>query len=213
MSSEPGSGIRAGLDAVFAFEELDAGAGARSSVPAVDPLGLALAEAEAVRERARREGLDAGRAEALAEARPELEAALAALRDAAAAVDRERHAHAGALEREAVALGLRIAEKVVSGALQVQPERVVDVVTGALRGIVDRQRVVVDVNPQDAEVVRAAVGDLDAALGGIAHLEVHAERRVARGGAVVRTEEGELDATVDAKLERAREAVARELGG
>src|SRR4051794_1528449 len=36
----------------FAFEELDAGAGARSSVPAVDPLGLALAEAEAVRERA-----------------------------------------------------------------------------------------------------------------------------------------------------------------
>jgi flagellar assembly protein FliH len=195
----------------FAFEELDAGGGARSSVPAVDPLGLALAEAEAVRERARREGLEAGRAEALAEARPQLAAALEALGGAAAAVERERHAHAAALEREAAALALRIAEKVVSGALEVQPERVVDVVTGALRGLIDRGRMVVAVNPEDAEVVRASVGDLDAALGGIAHLEVHAERRVARGGALVRTEQGELDATVDAKLERAREAVAREL--
>ena len=197
----------------FAFEELDAGAGARSVVPAVDPLGLALAEAEAVRERARREGAEAGRAEALAEARPQLEAALAALRDAAAAVERERLAHAGALEREAVALGMRIAEKVICGAIEVQPERVVDVVTGALRGLVDRERVVVDVNPEDAELVRSSVGDLEAALGGIGHLEVHAERRVARGGAVVRTEEGEIDATVQAKLERAGEAIARELGG
>jgi flagellar assembly protein FliH len=46
-----------------------------------------------------------------------------------------------------------------------------------------------------------------ASLGGIEHCEVQAERRVSRGGAVVRTPEGDVDARVEIKLQRAREVV------
>jgi flagellar assembly protein FliH len=42
---------------------------------------------------------------------------------------------------------------------------------------------------------------------------VQAERRVARGGAIVRTVEGEVDATLQTKLTRAREALEAELRG
>ena len=56
--------------------------------------------------------------------------------------------------------------------------------------------------------MRAALDDLAAALGGIEHCEVQAERRVARGGAVVRTAEGEVDAT---HRDQARRAPARSL--
>ena len=44
-------------------------------------------------------------------------------------------------------------------------------------------------------------------LGGIEHCEVQAERRVSRGGAVVRTPDGDVDARVETKLQRAREVV------
>ena len=41
---------------------------------------------------------------------------------------------------------------------------------------------------------------------------MQAERRVARGGAIVRTPDGEVDARVETKLERAREVVEAALG-
>jgi flagellar biosynthesis/type III secretory pathway protein FliH len=44
-------------------------------------------------------------------------------------------------------------------------------------------------------------------LGGIEHCEVQAERRVSRGGALVRTPDGDVDARIETKLERAREVV------
>jgi flagellar assembly protein FliH len=51
-----------------------------------------------------------------------------------------------------------------------------------------------------------------ASLGGIEHCDVQAERRVARGGAVVRTPEGDVDARLETKLARAREVVEAALG-
>ena len=63
------------------------------------------------------------------------------------------------------------------------------------------------VHPDDLELVRGAMGGLIAALGGIEHCEVQAERRVGRGGAIVRTPDGEVDARLETKLERAREVV------
>jgi flagellar biosynthesis/type III secretory pathway protein FliH len=175
---------------------------------AAEVLAAAQADAEAIREAARADGLAAGRAEALAG----LEPALAALAEAAAQVRAEQVAAAEALERRAVELGLALARKVVAGALEAEPERVVDAVQGALRGIVERERITVLVNPDDMELVGNAIEDVRASLGGIEHCIVEAERRVARGGCVVRTPVGDVDARVETKLERAAEVVAAALG-
>lgn len=171
-------------------------------------VAAAHAEAAAIREAARAEGHAAG----MAEAHAELEPALAALAEAAHAVAAERDTLADEVEPAAVTLALRIAEQVLGAVLELEPERVVDTVRGALRRLVDRDRVTVLVNPEDLDVVRAASPALLAELGGIEHCEVQAERRVTRGGAVVRTGEGEVDATLETKLQRAREAVADALG-
>src|SRR6185437_12829009 len=118
---------------------------------------------------------------------------------------------AAAREERAVELALQIAEKVVSGTIEVQPERVVDVVRGALRCLVDRERVTVQVNTLDLELVRDSVASLSGTLGGIGHFEVQEERRVTRGGAIVVSGGGEVDASIETKLQRAREALEEEL--
>ena len=100
----------------------------------------------------------------------------------------------------------------MQAAIAVEPERVADAVRGALRRLVERDRVLVLVNPDDLDVVREHADALVAELGGIEHLGVEADRRVGRGGAIVRTGEGEVDATLETKLGRAREVVEHELG-
>jgi flagellar biosynthesis/type III secretory pathway protein FliH len=184
-------------------------------VPSGDPqaeaamlLAAAGAEAAELRANAHAEGLAAGRAEALAAVSP----AAAALEQAAGAVRAEAEAAAERLETQAVELALMLAEKIVGAAVEAKPELVVEAVRGALRGLVERERITVLVNPADLELVREAIGGVVAAMGGIEHCDVQAERRVGRGGAVVRTPDGDVDASVDAKLERAREVVAAALG-
>src|SRR5690349_4761677 len=174
-------------------------------------VNAALAEADRIREVARNEGYESGQRAAMVEATEKFENAFAALGEALAHAREMQVRTADEVERHAVDLALQIAEKAIAGALAAEPERVIDVVRGALRCLVDRERVVILVNPADLETVREASGDLVRSLGGIDHCEVQEERRVARGGAVVRSDAGEIDANLSTKLDRAREILEAEL--
>jgi flagellar assembly protein FliH len=202
----------------FAFEQLPPAPPAprrvdtqQARTEAAQILASAQAEADAIRNQAQlqgyNEGLEAGRAEAAAQAAP----AVQALAETLAQAQAERERVAADMEAAAVDLALQIAEKAVTAAIAVQPERVVDVVRGALRCLVDRERVTILVNPDDLEIVREAVDSLVRQLGGMEHLEVKEERRVHRGGAIVRSAAGEIDARLDTKLERAAEILRAEL--
>lgn len=180
-------------------------AAARSEADAL--LAAARTEADAMVEAARA----AGHAEGLAAGADDVAFAVAGLRAAADGLGDVARELPSLLEEQAVELGLAIARQVLGGALEVRPELVVDVVRGALRRLVDRDRVTLLVHPDDLECVRAATPALIDELGGIEHCEVQAERRVARGGAMVRTGDGEVDATLETKLLRVREVVAQAL--
>jgi flagellar assembly protein FliH len=204
----------------FAFQQLPP---APPEAKRVDPavarnkaaqiVAAAEAEAEQIREQARlqghAEGYEAGRADAAHQCAPAVQALASVLAEAQA----ERERVAEAMEESAVALALQIADKALTGAITAQPERVVDVVRGALRCLVERDRVTILVHPHDLEIVREAVDGLVHQLGGIEHLEVQEERRVQRGGAIVRSTAGEIDARIETKLDRARELLHAELSG
>jgi flagellar assembly protein FliH len=195
-------------EAEFSFEALEAPAEAvaasRGDADAVmAALARAEAEASALHTAARLDGLREGREEALAAVVPAAEA-LGAAAEGVRAAQLER---ADRLEAHAVDLALFLAEKVIGAAVAVRPELVVEAVRGALRGIVERERITVLVHPEDLALVGDAIAELRGSLGGIEHCEVQAERRVSRGGAVVRTPDGDVDARVETKLQRAREVV------
>jgi flagellar assembly protein FliH len=75
----------------------------------------------------------------------------------------------------------------------------------------ERERVQVLVHPEDLGLVREAIDAVAGELGGIDHVEVQEERRIARGGAIVRTATAQVDASLATKLDRAREVVMAEL--
>jgi flagellar assembly protein FliH len=203
------------MAAEFVLDQLEPTA----EVPDVEDLlavvAAARAEADQIRAQAREEGLAQGRAEGEAAARAEahalLQPALQAFAAASDALATERAEVAERVELQAVELALELAGKVVAGTIEAQPERVLDVVRGALRCLVERERVQVLVHPEDLAIARESMDRLRAELGGIEHVEVQEERRLGRGGAIVRTPDAEIDADLRTKLDRAREAVVAEL--
>jgi flagellar assembly protein FliH len=196
--------------AAYTFRQLEAPAGSVRDV--ADVLSAAHADADQIRHQARAAGEAEGRAAGLAAARAEMEPSLHAVAVAAQALDAVRDQVIAELEHDAVALALRVAEQIVAGAIDVAPERIVDIAAVALRRIRDRQHVTLVVNPADLEFVSESITRLQSELGGIEHLNVQSDRRVGRGGVLARTDEGEIDASIETQLARAREIVAAELG-
>jgi flagellar assembly protein FliH len=179
---------------------------------AAEELAIARAEAEQLRQVAREQGYQEGFASGHARALEEATAGASALVEAGIGLREQAAAAATRLEEEAVQLALSLAEKVVAGALAVDPELVVDAIRHALRGVVERERVTVLVHPADLPLVSGAMAGIQGELGGIEHWDVQAERRVARGGAIVRHVHGDVDAQLESKFRRAREVVEAALG-
>ena len=196
--------------ASYAFRQLDAAA-AGASDGIADVLSAVRAEAEQIRAQAWAAGEAEGRAAGLAAARQDAAPALSALSVSAQAISELRSSVVAELEADAVDMALRLAEQILAGVLSVQPERVIDVARNALRHLTDRRRVTLVVNPADLELVSDCVNHLQSELGGIEHLGVQSDRRVARGGAIARTDTGDIDAGIDTQLARAREIVAAAL--
>src|SRR5829696_2697436 len=171
MSSSPRA-----ADAAFDFEQLAPAPQKRKPVNLAEAQSRAqaiVARAEAEAERIRNEARQQGFAEGMVAGRDQLRSTAEPIVDALAqAVGEVRGLQAAAadmVERDAVMLAMEVAEKVVAGAIAVEPERVLDVVRGALRAIVERERIVILVNPEDLAIIREGLDELAGSLGGIEH--------------------------------------------
>ena len=178
-------------------------------------MGRAREDAEAVRATALREAdavLRAAREEGFAQGRAEAEAmvagALAAVGEMARALDEERTALADSAVREATALAVEIAARLVRAEVAARPERVGDVLRGAIRRAADRSRLVARVSPSDLAACREAAPAILQEMGGIASFEVIDDPRVTPGSCVLETTAGDVDATFESQLARVLEVLA-----
>jgi flagellar assembly protein FliH len=197
--------------APFVLEQLEArgelvGAGASPADRAAEIVAQAEARAAEIEQAAREAGIEIGRREGLEVAAAEAAQLRTLLQSTVDALEAAQADFVGAAELHAVELAVALAEKIVCGALEVDPQRVCDVVSGTLRRIAERDRIVLELNPDDVEIVRAWVEGEGQTWG---RIEIHAERRVARGGCVARTTEGEIDARAAEQLAAAAEVLKK----
>ncbi len=145
----------------------------------------ARAEAERIVEQARAEGLEHARAEAAA-----------LLLSARQERDRLLESSRQELARVAVAA----AERVVAQELALHPDRVRVIVERALEPTRRAERVELRVHPEDAELLERLPPNV----------EVVPDPAIARGGCLVCSERGEVDARIEVQLCALREALLGE---
>lgn len=170
--------------------ELEARDRARAIVAeAEDQAARTREAAEVERDEVLRAAAEAGREDARAHA-------AAGLAGTAAARGRRLEA----LEGEVAAVALEVARTIVGEALALRPELVVALARRALERVRSRREIALRVHPDDAPLVQAALPRLAALLERSPGLTLREDPGLCRGGVVVETETGRVDARVEAQL-------------
>jgi flagellar assembly protein FliH len=178
----------------------DAAARARAIVESANQHAIAV-ESEAAA-RGREQGIVDGR-QAI---RDELSEDVAAMHELVESVRRERHAVIESAEPEIVRLAMTIGERIVHEQISIDPNVVIESVRHALTRLIGREVVTLRVHPADLETIRQH-RDAIAASNDVEHLRVVEDQRVDRGGVVIETEAGTIDAKISTQLREARRAL------
>lgn len=178
---------------------------APSSVGAADAGAAERAqrEAERLRERGYREGLEAGRAQGEAETRSTLDS-LAGLLDELA---RERRRLLHEMDGEILKLALDVAAQVVRSEIGANPQVVLRMVRHGLDRLGRRERIRIRINPREAEVVAGALS----ARGSLPEeVEIVEDSSVEAGGCILESPTGNLDVRPSVQLEEIRRELLAE---
>ncbi|MCL5283169.1 MAG: FliH/SctL family protein [Armatimonadetes bacterium] len=105
------------------------------------------------------------------------------------------------VEPQVVEMVLELTRRVIHQEVQQHSDVVLAIIRGALRRATDRHELVIRVNPDDFPTVDQARQDILAIADGCKHLEIIEDRRVDRGGCVVDTPAGTIDARIQTQME------------
>ena len=218
FGDERPSSLAARIQAEERAAAISAAAAAAATVPAA-PAAPAMqfptaAELEALREGARAEGYAegleegraAGRAEAYEAGRADMAAEIDTLRAMAASFSGAVTAADETIASDVLDLALHLARSMVRTAFTVRPELIIPIVREAIDYLpVLQQPAILALNPDDVEIVRAALSDeLD--KGG---WRVVADPQIGRGGCKVDTASNQIDAQAAARWERLTHALGK----
>ncbi len=171
------------------WEEVEQTASTDEPMPSATDAEIELAQ---LREAARVEGY----AEGLAAGRVEGEQACKQMKQLAESFSTTLDNLDFRLADMVLALALDVARQVVAGELAIHPERILDVVNLALKQMAETSREArLLLNPEDAVLVRP---HLDQVLDKN-RLRIVEDVRIARGGCLIETPQGDLDATLPAR--------------
>jgi len=179
-------------DDATAFEQWEVVELAASSAEGTPPAEAAEAELARLREAARAEGY----ADGLAAGRVEGEQACGRMKQLADSFGNTLDNLDFRLADMVLELALDVARQVVAGELAARPERILDVVNLALKQMAETSREArLLLNPDDAALVRP---HLDQVLDKN-RLRIVEDVRIVRGGCLIETGQGDLDATLPAR--------------
>ncbi len=111
-------------------------------------------------------------------------------------------------EKDMTALCLAIAKKVVQREVAAREDGILECLRTALRAVVASSEITIRVNTKDFEVVNQSRPELLKYCGGVRAMRVEADDLVSRGGALIATNFGEIDATIESIMSEVEEKLA-----
>ncbi|MBV8882056.1 MAG: hypothetical protein JO332_19020 [Planctomycetaceae bacterium] len=174
-----------------------------------EEIKAAVAQRDAVRDMARREGLELGRLDAIEHARKVERERVAAetaglaelLRRAAEAVEQQRAAIQALAERDLLRLAIRVAEKLTKAEIRSGGRVAEENLRRAIELTARRQELQVLLHPQDLARLEEFLPELRREFSELRQIALQADPTIGPGGVVVQTREGSVDTTIAAQLE------------
>lgn len=170
------------------------------------------AELESVREKAYKEGFEEGRKIGEAVQNEKVEHAVKAFTEALSALDEVREKLIREMEQEAVKLGLFLTKRIVRRESSMDPDMIFRSLEGAFRKRGDQKGVCIKMHPADAAVIQEKGLDAWGLGKEMAGIAFETCERISRGGCIIETDLGSIDATIESQLRTLEDALQLALG-
>ncbi|MFQ5479834.1 MAG: FliH/SctL family protein [Thermodesulfobacteriota bacterium] len=107
----------------------------------------------------------------------------------------------GECEHEVVELAMSVARKVIQRELSLREDSIVYVVKEALKAAVTNGKILIRLNPADMEMINGHGKDFQRFTKGFSAVAIEGDEGVSRGGCIIETDSGEVDATIEGLLD------------
>jgi flagellar assembly protein FliH len=112
-------------------------------------------------------------------------------------------------EEQIVKLSLAIAEKVINQEVATSKEIILGVLKGVLKNISETEGMKIRLNPQDFRHIMEVKKDFLQSIDGVRNVVFEEDISIKRGGAVVETMFGEVDARLESQIKEIKEAMLK----
>jgi flagellar assembly protein FliH len=176
---------------------------------ALEMVERAQARVAEIEEQARRDGREDGFEKGHEAAVAEYTPVVKTLREWIDGIREQRESVIAGAEPELVRLAMGIAERIVHTEVSNNRQVIVENVRAALTRLVSREVVTLRVNPADLDTIRQYRDGIVEASD-VEHLRIVEDQRVDRGGVMVETDAGTIDAKIATQLREAKRAILDE---
>ncbi len=149
----------------------------------------------------KKESYDKGLQDGLKQAEEQFLATLQSLQSILGDIDRLREDILKNSSEDMIRLIIAIARQVIRTEISIQPEIIVNTLGEALQVAVRSDECVVRIHPDDLEFVSSAKADFMSRINDLKNISIETDPRISRGGCVIESDYGKVDATVETQLE------------
>jgi flagellar biosynthesis/type III secretory pathway protein FliH len=110
-------------------------------------------------------------------------------------------------EEAVVRLSCEVARRIIGKMAEIDERPLLEIVRNALAHLTDKHRVLIRVNPADAETMRKHSEEWAERAGAGATVEIAEDRRIKRGGCLIEGESGSVEAQLDRQVEMIEKAL------
>jgi len=198
-----------------ASERLDVGSDfGDEPLQAEQLIAMAQREADNIRNQAHEQGYADGLAKGREESQREFEETLQASRQMneslVSQLKEQEKEMMRLLSPRMADLAMELARRIIHREIKLDPSIVVAQAKEAITKILEREKLIIRVNPREEKTMKAQKPVLMSLFDGIDKIEVVADQTVERGGCIVETNLVKVDAQPESQLESARKALATE---
>ena len=111
---------------------------------------------------------------------------------------------------EVLELAIVVAEKIAQTEISLRPEVCMEILKEAVGRITDRDKVVIRVNALDYETVVSGKETLSRHMGDVKNIVIVQDKRIDRGGCIIETRMGDVDSSIETKIETLRKVIQAE---
>ncbi len=164
------------------------------------------------KEKSFKEGFEEGKTVGIKEGENSVISAATFLKDSGEKLFAEKKKMLTEGESSMIQLAVHVAEKIVNKEVEKDNEIVINTIKKSLKLISDKTDLIVKLSARDLEVVKNRIPDIISVFDDIGSLKVSVDDRVKKGGAIIETNSGTIDARLKIQSQEIFDSLISEVG-